>query len=396
MLTTTLLTVLLLSAAQTEEACKSCWNATCADLKEVGLPACKATAKRPKQPATSSCEPGKVKNADTQGRCCWPGQAWSTTKGKCVGEPECSPGFSRDGAGCVAAVACPAGATWNGKSCEAKVSCPAGTSWSGTSCAPDAPAGDGKRAGQTKAEPKTGLTWVWMPSGSFHYGCEPQDTQCDSDEKPGQRRSVEGFWMMQTETTVAAYTACAGAGVCPADQLQGDNPQKACNGPNGRSDHPMNCVSWDAAGAFCRFVGGRLPSAVEWEYAAKSGSSRIYPWGDDAVTGRRANFCDANCPSALSAAAIEFWQKNGWITFGEDDGWAGTAPVGSFPRGDTPWGLKDMAGNVWELTSSAYGSSKKEARGGSWSYTPGGLRAGYRDKLGPGGRLAFFGFRCAQ
>ena len=140
MLTTTLLTLVLLSPAQAEEACKTCWNATCADLKEVGLPACKATTKKPKQPATSSCESGMVKNADTQGRCCWPAQAWSSGKRKCIGEPECPPGFNREGGGCRAAVACPAGSTWNGKVCEAKVSCPSGTWWNGDACVPSLPA----------------------------------------------------------------------------------------------------------------------------------------------------------------------------------------------------------------------------------------------------------------
>jgi formylglycine-generating enzyme required for sulfatase activity len=76
-------------------------------------------------------------------------------------------------------------------------------------------------AGETRRDDKS-ITWVWMPSGSFHLGCEPQDSDCDSNEKPGSLRQVEGFWMAQTETTVAAYQACVRAGACGANQLEGD------------------------------------------------------------------------------------------------------------------------------------------------------------------------------
>jgi formylglycine-generating enzyme required for sulfatase activity len=204
-------------------------------------------------------------------------------------------------------------------------------------------AGQGARGGEQRREPKTDATWVWMPPGSFHYGCEPQDTQCEADKQSGRRESVDGFWMMQTEVTVAAYKKCVAAGACPADQLEGDSPEKTCNAPNGRTTHPMNCVNHDAAKAFCAYAGGRLPSAIEWEYAAKSGGSRIYPWGDSGVTARRANFCDRNCPRALNEAQQKQWRDNGWVTMTEDDGWAATAPVGSFAAGDSAWGLKDMS-----------------------------------------------------
>jgi formylglycine-generating enzyme required for sulfatase activity len=170
--------------------------------------------------------------------------------------------------------------------------------------------------------------------------------------------------MMQTEVTVAAYKVCVAAGACPADELTQDTPQATCNAPHGRSTHPMNCVSHASAHAFCAWAGGRLPTAVEWEYAAKSGQSRVYPWGDGPVTGRQANFCDRNCPRALNEAQQKQWRDNGWVAMSEDDGWAATAPPGSFAAGDSAWQLKDMAGNVWEWTSSNYHSDKMELRGG--------------------------------
>jgi len=126
------------------------------------------------------------------------------------------------------------------------------------------------------------------------------------------------------------------------------------------------------AAAYCQWAGGRLPTAVEWEYAAKGGRSRIYPWGDSPPTATLAN-CD-----------------------GCGDRFARIAPVGSFPSGDTVHGLKDMAGNVWEWTASDYGSQDKEVRGGSWGSDPPLLRAGVRRRYEPGWRFDNRGFRCAQ
>jgi iron(II)-dependent oxidoreductase len=331
---------------------------------------------------------------------CPSGSSWNVDRCTKAARIECPAGSSWNGSACASV--CPAGTAWNGSACAATtVACPAGTTWDGRGCVgpelavvSQPPARRGRRAGETMREPKTGAVWVWMPDGRFHHGCEPQDKQCDSDEKPGQKKSVEGFWMMQTEVTVAAYQACVRAGAC--ERIDDDTPMMTCNGQNNRGEHPMNCVDWNAATAFCRWAGGRLPTAAEWEYAAKSGSSRVYPWGDEAPTGRRANFCDANCPTALDEASKKTWVDNGWVSFGEDDGWAGTAPVGSFARGDTPWGLKDMAGNVNEWTASSYDSSNKEMRGGSWRNSPPILRASCRYRDEPASRNVVLGFRCAQ
>jgi formylglycine-generating enzyme required for sulfatase activity len=166
--------------------------------------------------------------------------------------------------------------------------------------------------------------------------------------------------MAQTETTVAQYDACVEAGGCVS------GPDDSVGG----SDHPVVNVDWHQATAFCRWAGGRLPTAVEWEYAAKSGSSRIYPWGDSPPTASRAN-CGLNC----------------------GDRFPRTAPVGSFPEGDTRHGLKDMAGNVWEWTASSYNSSNKELRGGSWRISPAVLRASVRNGYVPARRDDDFGFR---
>jgi hypothetical protein len=109
-----------------------------------------------------------------------------------------------------------------------------------------------------------------------------------------------------------------------------------------QDDHPVVQVSWEDAEAFCRWVGGRLPTHEEWEHAARGGlAGKKYVWGDDWPPPKGVgNFADA----------IAKRKYTKWTTIdGYDDGFSDTAPVGSFkPNG---YGLYDMAGNVWEWVS---------------------------------------------
>jgi iron(II)-dependent oxidoreductase len=314
---------------------------------------------------------------------CPSGWTWGGRECKQQATVECPAGTTWNGSACVSL--CPAGTSWNGRACAATtVECPAGTSWNGSTCAAtsvacpadttwNGSACEGRRLASLPAPPpasvsppsttgSAGIVWVKLPGGSFHYGCEPQDRACDDDEEPGSTQRVAPFSMAQTETTVAQYNACVAAGACAR------GPGNTDGGP----DHPVVNVSWDEATAFCQWAGGRLPTAVEWEYAAKGGRSRIYPWGDSPPTAARAN-CDG-CGDRLSR----------------------TAPVGSFPDGDTVHGIKDMAGNISEWTSASYSSTTKELRGGSWLSSPPNLRAGNRDRSEPFRRNGLRGFRCAQ
>jgi len=257
---------------------------------------------------------------------------------------------------------------------------------------------DVKRAGSTRVDPRTGITWVWMPPGSFPMGCVEGDAECESDEKkPAVMTSVEGFWMAKTETTVLQYEKCASEGSCSSEiKTQDVEPVKTCNWKNGRYTHPMNCLNWVEATAFCKWAGGKLPSATEWEYAAKAGQAVIFPWGRERPDGERANFCDKNCPNALIDADRQKWESKGWVSKQVNDGWAGTAPVGTYRSGNTAWGLAGMSGNVWEWTLSDYDDKNKELRGGSWYDSPSELRSSIRGRTGPSGRDVDIGFRCAQ
>ena len=209
---------------------------------------------------------------------------------------------------------------------------------------------------------------------------------------------VEPFLLDATEVTVSAYAACVRAGRCaPAAttvQMEGLPAAEAarwsaaCNGDRpDRADHPVNCVDFPQAQAYCAFAGKRLPSEAEWEWAARGGGAGIaYPWGNDPPG-------DRVC-----------WGGPGNETAGPR---SGTCPVATHPRGATPSGVQDLAGNVWEWTSSEDvvaadsrgrgGTPVKIARGGGWSSTtPAQLTAAIRAKDLPTMRAADLGFRCAR
>jgi hypothetical protein len=185
---------------------------------------------------------------------------------------------------------------------------------------------------------------------------------------------TQGFWIDKYEVTNAQYQLCVNARACEPSAYANDNDWNGAN-------QPVVAISWYDAAAYANWVGGALPTEEEWEYAAAGPERREYPWGNS-FDGERLNFCDVSC--------LEDHKDNAW-----NDGYIWTAPVGSYPNGESWVGAADMAGNVWEWTDSWYDEAQtwRVLRGGSWDGDQDVARAAYRNPYPPGGRLYPIGFR---
>ncbi len=248
------------------------------------------------------------------------------------------------------------------------------------------------------AKSKGGGSMVTVPGGSFFMGCNQSvDSECDDDEKPGKTVEVAAFKIDKTEVTVAQYARCVDAGRCSSAGLTmpfyngKEQPEFAefCNWQRpGREEHPINCVDWNQAVAYCEWAGKRLPTEAEWEKAARGTDGRRYSWGNAGygAGGRVANIADETAKRSYPQ-----WT----IASGYDDGYVGTAPVGSFPAGASPSGALDMIGNGWEWTSDPF-QGGRAVRGASWGDEPRNARASNRDRVVAANRSSFDGFRCAQ
>ncbi len=241
---------------------------------------------------------------------------------------------------------------------------------------------------------------ISVPGGPFVMG----DLQGDANEAP-KPVTIGAFSLMSLEVTnrqFATFVAATGhrtdAEKSGGGYVWGRRWQRLAgadwrhpNGPAGSIDgimeHPVVQVSARDATAFCAWLGLRLPSEAEWEFAARGSDGRRYPWGmrrpglqPAGETILRANFGTVECCAPDAG-----------------DGYLRTAPVGEYPAGASPFGLLDMAGNVWEWTASRFPGRPQEVvlRGGGWGNNPYCLRSAYRHGNPPDIGLDMVGFRCA-
>lgn len=197
-------------------------------------------------------------------------------------------------------------------------------------------------ASDAKAVPMVRFDEKSVRIGNDNRGRE--DRERTVEERPAHEVKIRAFSLDVYEVTVAHYRICVKHGGC-------DEPVKAelCNfHKDDRLEHPMNCVTQPQAETYCEWVDKRLPTEVEWEYAAGGGGEkRLFPWGDKLPQKKHLNGCGIECTHSaeMSSRAL----RN---IIEQDDAFPLTAPIGSFEEGDTSDGVKDLAGNVWEWTSS--------------------------------------------
>jgi formylglycine-generating enzyme required for sulfatase activity len=171
---------------------------------------------------------------------------------------------------------------------------------------------------------------VLIPAGQFLMGSDPgADKDALDREQPQHTLHLPDYYLARTPVTNAQYAAFVQAtGHQQPEHWEGRKP------PKGKEDHPVVYVSWHDAVTYCRWlaeVSGQpygLPSEAQWEKGARGSDGRLYPWGNrwDAV----------RCNS-------------------KEGGPGDTTPVGAYPDGASPYGLLDMAGNVWQWTRSLWG-----------------------------------------
>jgi formylglycine-generating enzyme required for sulfatase activity len=302
---------------------------------------------------------------------------------------------------------------------------------------------------------------VWIPAGSFTMGGVGADVPWD--EQPLHDVRLDGFFMDKYEVTNAQFLKFAeatgyitvaerplsakttpgllpefegkSASLClrkpePGEKLTGNayqwwepriganwrHPEGEGSNLKGRENHPVVHVCYEDALAYCQWAGKRLPTEAEWEYAARGGLvAKPFIWGNDMLPGGK--------------WMANIWQGEFPAEHRVEDGFATTAPVGSFPANG--YGLHDMAGNVWELVSDWYrpdyytalaknpdrnarknppgpadsydpdepGTQKKVTRGGSWMCSDNycrGYRPSARMKTAPDTGLQNTGFRCVK
>ena len=230
------------------------------------------------------------------------------------------------------------------------------------------------------------LELIHIPAGEFLMGSDPfKDTMADIDEQPQQHIYVPEFYIGKfpiTNEQYAVFIKATGHRV-PGHWEDGEIPA-------GKENHPVVCVSWHDAVAFCQWLSEatgqlfRLPTEAEWEKAARGPDGRIYPWGNE-------------------------WDKTKLNS--DAGGSRDTTPVGSYsPGGDSPYGVADMAGNVWEWThglcrpypyladdgrEEPQARGSRAVRGGSWFISQWYARVSYRFIAPPNYFSSLYGFRVS-
>lgn len=205
----------------------------------------------------------------------------------------------------------------------------------------------------------------------------------EAEAAPWAKSAHAGLELQRTEVTVAAYQACVRAGACaPGEAPRGEGCSR---GAAGREPYPVDCLTRAEAEAYCRFVGGRLPTVAEWRAEATAGGTRGYPWGPETTT------CDFAVMFVPLGTGADEWRTTGGCGAGH------AAEVCARPRGLSASGLCDLAGNVWEWTRDD-ADGLAVVVGGSWKGSaPGVVPTAYdAEARAAEARSADVGLRCVR
>jgi formylglycine-generating enzyme required for sulfatase activity len=210
---------------------------------------------------------------------------------------------------------------------------------------------------------------ITVPAGAFVQG----SAKGDDDERPTLTRTLKAFVIDRTEITRSAYASCVAAHRCKGV------PQRFVQPTGSDGNLPITGVTWFDARDYCQYAQGRLPTEAEWEKAARGSDGREFPWGDESACGR-ANWGNYDGEGPCAAVNPGF-----------------PVAVGRYESGASPYGVLDLAGNVWEWVADRYGDEphRRVVRGGSCCsfFVP--PRAANRNAWDPTYRDADLGFRCA-
>ena len=245
-----------------------------------------------------------------------------------------------------------------------------------------------------------GVSMALVPAGAFTMGSVELYRV-----GPAHTVYLDVFYIDKYEVSNAEYAKCVVESDCLPPQQMNSLDVKEYYGNPDYDSYPVIYVNWDMANSYCTWRGKkdnknvRLPTEAEWEKSARSTDERRYPWGDSKfVLG--GNFCDMRCPSSWDADM--------------DDGYRELAPVSSFSKGVSPYGIYNMAGNTWEWVADWYVAYEKEysnvlsnplgpqsgtdrvVRGGSWKSLIFQMETTYRTAFDPLTSDNNLGFRCAM
>lgn len=247
---------------------------------------------------------------------------------------------------------------------------------------------------KTQAPIEAPTEWVLVPAGDFEMGVDGDSLP--SDEQPKHRVSLDAFHIGKYEVTNRQYWTFVKATGHRLPENCCDPKENIWRGNvmlDGIGELPIINVSWDDAAAYCKWVGGRLPTEAEWEKAARGTDGRTYPWGNDPVSGNRANYSLEPVPFFTGPSTL--------------------ARVNQYDFGRGPFGTYEMAGNVWEWVQDWYDENyyknapaknptgpsdgkERGIRGGSWRNDAATLRSANRYKHAPTERRTYIGIRCAK